>query len=1232
MDSDPALYEPAMNPGNSAFSRRRICVSLSLSVVVLIMVGPNGLHEGTQLNRTGSDGGSIQRGDNPFLTSGQKKHKKKKKKNKHGKNDGNGGGSFGNALYDAQSGDYAHFNSPYSLVDDDQMRSDRADSNAAFCYAPVQDHHGSTASSTYGKVSYKPHHHASSSHTKSVRAYNTAMDQPQQGSVNELDPQRRDKANYQGIPQQQQQQQQQALPVYDYSADSADQIPEGIGENMASKPAYDALECRSSVIDFVINATDVKDECEGLRKAFDKTCSAPSQQVEQQVQLQQQTVPVPDGYAPAGQGGYNRNQRRRRLLGTAALAYQDESWGGYTSRKLSDVWKGARYYSRRLRRYYLSADGAEELAYVEDEVVGEAWDDAQYQIEHGYDESEEYANRVGRLLSYHPPVDNKKLTMASQGRRRLMASSSDDSLVNKNDNNDSEEEDEWLEWADEAGVNTPNETQVASVRYRRQEYHRAHFHVDHKASPATTAITRRMKKKTDDIDADIDQMEENGKPAAEGELFGDDDQAAVDISGDQEVGEGEGRQSGAQPKEPMPNHAGPILSPKLPTTSEHVAGQMLNDAVQLTNGGTNQAIAAVLNATNGTVSGVSAAVAAAAADAHQSAEAVSKATAAVSAVLNDPSSVEARTCCASILNVFHEHCDHPDAEELTDSRLFVVVFVVAFCGMVKSLIRHFKIRWLPEAGGCILVGVLGAVIIQFFPHYDFSFDGEMFLRVMVPPIVFEAALSIDKSAFQRHVIPIIIYAVMGTLMSTFLTALVVSKGSHFLSFLGMACPSIPFVESLTFGALISSIDPIAVLSVLNNMGMTDTDTIYVLIFGESLLNDGVAIVLFQTLVHFLDESLIIDAAATWAATCHFVVVAVGSVMIGLVSGACCTCYFYLMHGIQTPLVEVVMFLCWAFIPYYICDGVEWSGIVAIVAVGFVMDLYVVGHRSKSLGSADSISTGISSNGSSLGHSQGGYNGMACKGSNATFGRIFSREGHLSEKSKNHIHFVTEINATLMETAIFAYLGLFLFNSRYHWNFWLSFFAIAGCVASRALMVPSLSLLANWLNGISGYATLRSLSKLKEGPGSSNGSSSNDNRRGVFIDVRMQIVLWFAGLRGAMSFALVEDIPLFDTVTGQGSRMKPELKAMTSASIVFTVFVLGGSTYYLMERLGMSLNKDEDMLELGKPLVGKKGERGPRCGRKKLPDVSLAELGIDTTELMEEPTVRQRGKSKKSPRK
>ena len=87
--------------------------------------------------------------------------------------------------------------------------------------------------------------------------------------------------------------------------------------------------------------------------------------------------------------------------------------------------------------------------------------------------------------------------------------------------------------------------------------------------------------------------------------------------------------------------------------------------------------------------------------------------------MNDPKSVEARTCCASILSVFHEHCDPTTTgvEDYSDRRLLVVVFVITVCGMVKSIIRYLNIRWLPEAGGCILVGVLGYVILSHMPRH-----------------------------------------------------------------------------------------------------------------------------------------------------------------------------------------------------------------------------------------------------------------------------------------------------------------------------------------------------------------------------------------------------------------------------------------------------------------------------------------------------------------------------------
>lgn len=497
---------------------------------------------------------------------------------------------------------------------------------------------------------------------------------------------------------------------------------------------------------------------------------------------------------------------------------------------------------------------------------------------------------------------------------------------------------------------------------------------------------------------------------------------------------------------------------------------------------------------------------------------------------------------------------------------------------------------------------------MFVPHHDISFDGNWFLRILVPPIIFEAALSINKKSFKRHLLPIIIFAVFGTLLATILTALIVHYGTTYLS---PHCTVIPFVESLTFGALISSIDPIAVLSVLSSMGMTDTDTIYVLIFGESLLNDGVAIVLFNSLVHFLDENLIIDRDALKEATIDFFAIAFGSLFIGIVSGWLSKVYFWAFYGCQTPLVEMLMFFCWALLPYYLCDLLDLSGIVGTVAVGFCMDIHVVGERDtyenhessnnlNALAGSSNNSNGVisvigNSTYKSIPNVENGVrnngkepvsNGLhttkqSNKAQDQQYRRFCSRRqfrdkyGHLSDEAKTHIRFVVEIVATGMETAIFAYLGVFLFSNRYHWNFYHVILAISACCISRAIMIPMLSIISNGLTRI--YLQYRhnrdrrttSCQCINLQDQVNTGTTRDGYPGGVFIDKKMGIALWFAGLRGAMSFALVENIPIYDSYSGEGSKFKPELKAMTSSSILFTMFVLGGYTYYLMNNLGIT---------------------------------------------------------------
>jgi hypothetical protein len=139
----------------------------------------------------------------------------------------------------------------------------------------------------------------------------------------------------------------------------------------------------------------------------------------------------------------------------------------------------------------------------------------------------------------------------------------------------------------------------------------------------------------------------------------------------------------------------PLANLALPVTTKHVSDKMLTQTLMLEQD--NKLMKAVANQTNHTVTEAQA-------DASASSKAVSDAADMVSNVLNDPTSVEARTCCTSILNAFHETCSVNDEEELSDRRLFVGVAIIALCGLVKSLIRHYQIRWLPEAAGCILVG------------------------------------------------------------------------------------------------------------------------------------------------------------------------------------------------------------------------------------------------------------------------------------------------------------------------------------------------------------------------------------------------------------------------------------------------------------------------------------------------------------------------------------------------
>lgn len=195
----------------------------------------------------------------------------------------------------------------------------------------------------------------------------------------------------------------------------------------------------------------------------------------------------------------------------------------------------------------------------------------------------------------------------------------------------------------------------------------------------------------------------------------------------------------------------------------------------------------------------------------------------------------------------------------------------------------------------------------------------MFLHILLPPIIFQAAININKQAFRRDLFPILTFAIFGTVLSSATVGFL----THYLS--GLLGEQLPLLDSLLFGSLISSIDPVATLGILTSVGVSKTDTLYTLIFGESLLNDGVAIVLFDTMVTHLGDASQVDDNLVHEIIMGFIQCTLASIGVGIGCGALCTVYFWALRRKHTAVVETALFFCFALLPFYVADGLGYSG-------------------------------------------------------------------------------------------------------------------------------------------------------------------------------------------------------------------------------------------------------------------------------------------------------------------
>ncbi|XP_012908644.1 sodium/hydrogen exchanger 8 isoform X3 [Mustela putorius furo] len=295
-------------------------------------------------------------------------------------------------------------------------------------------------------------------------------------------------------------------------------------------------------------------------------------------------------------------------------------------------------------------------------------------------------------------------------------------------------------------------------------------------------------------------------------------------------------------------------------------------------------------------------------------------------------------------------------EQSSGMTIFFSLLVLAICIILVHLLIQYRLHFLPESVAVVSLGILmGAVIkiIEFKKLANWKeeemFRPNMFFLLLLPPIIFESGYSLHKGNFFQNIGSITLFAVFGTAISAF----VVGGGIYFLGqgFFFCVCVFVCFIlqadvisklnmtDSFAFGSLISAVDPVATIAIFNALHVDPV--LNMLVFGESILNDAVSIVLTNTAEGLTRKNM--SDVSGWQtflqALGYFLKMFFGSAALGTLTGLISALVLKHIDLRKTPSLEFGMMIIFAYLPYGLAEGISLSGIMAILFSGIVMSHY-----------------------------------------------------------------------------------------------------------------------------------------------------------------------------------------------------------------------------------------------------------------------------------------------------
>jgi len=236
-----------------------------------------------------------------------------------------------------------------------------------------------------------------------------------------------------------------------------------------------------------------------------------------------------------------------------------------------------------------------------------------------------------------------------------------------------------------------------------------------------------------------------------------------------------------------------------------------------------------------------------------------------------------------------------------------LLLIATFVGILARRSR------MPYTVGLVVVGAGIAII---FNEMQVHLQSEVILGIFVPPLIFEAAFHLPITDLRRNLRAILILAITGVLLTTFLVGWIVTLGT-----------SLEVGYAILFGSIIAATDPIAVIALFKTLGVPKR--LQVLLEGESLLNDGTAIVIFNIAI----AAVTTGAFSIREGISDFVVNAGVGVGIGFVLGILAS---VVISRIDDYLIETTITFILAYGTFVIAESIHVSGVLAVLTAGIII--------------------------------------------------------------------------------------------------------------------------------------------------------------------------------------------------------------------------------------------------------------------------------------------------------